>query len=121
MPQAARAKTKGISERVAEIRKDAGISQAEFGKRVGIRQSAVSKYEKGYPIPRFMRIAIAATFGANLSWLETGQGPKYVKPAEFPVTAHDLELLRFLKQQNSLYDLIKVHLNSAKRAAQGTR
>ena len=121
MPRVARAKAKALGDRVAEIRKDFGISQEEFGRRIGVRQSAISKYEKGYPMPKVVRIAVAATYGASLPWLETGKPPKYVKPEEFPVTAHDLELLRFLKQQNSLYELIRVHLNTARRAAQGDR
>ena len=122
MPRVARAKTKGrLGDRVAEIRKDFDISQEEFGRRIGIRQSAISKYEKGYPMPKVVRIAVAGIYGVTLSWLETGKPPKYVKPEEFPVTADDIALLRFLKQQNSLYDLIRVHLNTARRATQGGR
>lgn len=111
-----------LGNRVAEIRKDFGVSQKEFADRIGLRQSAISKYEKGYPMPKVVRIAIAATFGASLPWLETGQAPKYVKPEQRPVSAHDLELLRFLKQQNSLYDLIRSHLDaSTRRRAAGGR
>jgi transcriptional regulator with XRE-family HTH domain len=121
MPRVVKGKTKGLPERIAEIRRDYGISQEEFGRRIGIRQSAISKYEKGYPMPRVVRIAVAATFGAGLDWLENGQPPKYAKREEFPVTAHDLELLRFLKQQNSLYDLIRGHLSAARRSRQGKR
>ncbi len=116
MPRVVDGKTKGLAGRVAELRHDFGISQAEFGDRIGIRQSAISKYEKGYPMPKVVRIAIAATFGVSLSWLEEGKAPKYVKPRDQPVTTRDLELLRFLKRENSLYDLIRSHLASAKRA-----
>ena len=121
MPRAVKAKVKGLPERVAEIRRDFGISQEEFGSRIGIRQSAISKYEKGYPMPRVVRIAVAATFGINVDWLEKGQLPKLVKPEEFAITAHDLELLRFLKQQNSLADLIRLQLENARRSGRGSR
>lgn len=121
MPRTSTRKTKGLAERVAEVRRDFGISQEEFGRRIGVRQSAISKYEKRYPMPNVVRIAIAATFGVNLPWLQSGKPPKYVKPEESPVTAHDLELLRFLKQQNTLYDLIRFHLKAVKRAAQVNR
>jgi transcriptional regulator with XRE-family HTH domain len=117
MPRTVKGKAKGLAERVAEIRSDFAISQEEFGRRIGIRQSAISKYEKGYPMPKVVRIALAATFGVSLPWLEDGEPPKYLKPEESAVTAHDLDLLRFLKQQNRLYDLIRFHLNAVKRAA----
>lgn len=120
MPRTVKANMKGLPQRVAEIRRDFAISQAEFGGRIGIRQSAISKYEKGYPMPRVVRIAVAATFGVNIDWLETGQLPKYLKPEQFAVTARDLELLRFLKQQNSLYDLIRLQLDMARRPNRNT-
>lgn len=72
-------------------------------------------------MPRVVRIAVAATFGVNVDWLETGRMPKYVKPEAFAVTAHDLELLRFLKRQNSLYDLIRLQVGGTRRTARGSR
>lgn len=38
-----------------------------------------------------------------------------MKPEQYVVTEHDLELLRFLKQQNSLYDLIRLHVGPSSR------
>jgi transcriptional regulator with XRE-family HTH domain len=121
MPSEGTGKATGLAQRVTAIRKDFGISQEEFGRRIGVRQSAISKYEKGYPMPKVVRIAVAATFGVSLPWLEDGKPPKYVKPEQFAVTTHDLELLRFLRQQNTLYDLIRFHLNAVKRSSQGKR
>jgi len=121
MPTKAKGRAKGLASRVAEIRGDFGISQEEFGHRIGVRQSAISKYEKAYPMPKVVRIAIAATFGVSLPWLEDGTPPKYLKPEEFAVTAHDLELLHFLKQQNTLYDLLRFHLNAVKRSTHVVR
>jgi transcriptional regulator with XRE-family HTH domain len=117
MPRKDKDRATSLAARVSEIRKDFRISQEEFGRRIGVRQSAVSKYEKSYPMPKVVRIAIAAVFGVNLSWLENGKLPKYVTPKESLITTHDLELLRFLKRQNTLYGLIRFHLNAVKRAA----
>jgi hypothetical protein len=75
----------------------------------------VSKYEKGYPMPKVVRVAIAGAFGVRLPWLDEGEPPKYLKPQEYVVTEHDLELLRFLKQQNSLHDLIRLHIGPTAR------
>jgi len=36
---------------------------------------------------------------------------------QVPALEHAVKLLRFLKQQNRLYDLIRFHLNAVKRAA----
>ncbi len=36
-----------IGSRLAEIRKDRGISQVEFAQRLGVTQAAVSDYERG--------------------------------------------------------------------------
>jgi transcriptional regulator with XRE-family HTH domain len=115
MPRKDKKKFTSVAARIVEIRRDFRISQEEFGRRIGVRQSAVSKYEKSYPIPKVVRIAIAAVFGVNLSWIENGKSPKHVTSKE--VTSHDLELLRFLKRQNTLYGLIRFHLNAVKRAA----
>ena len=108
-------RTDSLALRVAEIRRDHDISQEEFGNRIGLRQSAISKYEKGYPMPKVVRIALAATYGVNLAWLESGALPKYLKPERVPVTSDDLELVRFLKRQSSLYDLIRGQLKASRR------
>lgn len=110
MPRRTRSTSQGLSARIAEIRRDFGLSQEEFGSRIGVRQSAVSKYEKGYPMPKVVRVAICGAFGVRLPWLEQGEPPKFLKREEYVVTEHDLALLRFLKQQSSLYDLIKPHI-----------
>ena len=108
-------RTDAFARRLAEIRRDYDISQEEFGARIGVRQSVVSKYERGYPMPKVVRIALAATYGVNLRWLETGEPPKYVKAERVPVTSDDLELIRFLKRQSSLYDLIRGHLTTSRK------
>lgn len=115
MPRRSRSTQQGLAARVAELRRDFGISQAEFGDRIGVRQSAISKYEKGYPMPKVVRVAIAGAFGVRLLWLDEGEPPKYQKPQEYVVTQNDLELLRFLKQQNSLYDLIRLKVGPGTR------
>ena len=108
-------RTDSFAKRVAEIRRDHDVSQEEFGIRIGLRQSVVSKYERGYPMPKVVRIALAATYGVNLAWLENGEGPKYVIAERVPVTSDDLELIRFLKRQSSLYDLIRGHLKTRRK------
>ena len=114
MPRTTKRRADAFARRLVEIRRDHDISQEEFGIRIGLRQSVISKYERGYPMPKVVRIALAATYGVNLAWLESGAVPKYVKAERLPVTADDLELIRFLKRQSSLYDLIRGQLKGRK-------
>ena len=97
MPRATKRRTDAFARRVVEVRHGHDISQEEFGIRIGLRQSVMSKYERGYPMPKVVRIALAAIYGVNLPWLESGVPPKYVKAERLPVTSDDLELIRFLK------------------------
>lgn len=115
MPRTTKRHANRFARRVVEVRRDHDLSQEEFGQRIGLRQSVISKYERGYPMPAVVRIALAAIYGVNLGWLESGEPPKYVKPERAPVTADDLALIRFLKRQSSLYDLIRGHLETKRR------
>lgn len=72
MPRRTRTTSQELAARIAELRRDFGLSQEEFGSRIGVRQSAVSKYEKGYPMPKVVRVAIAGAFGVRLPWLDEG-------------------------------------------------
>lgn len=54
-------------------RKEAGLSQDELSKRVGISKQAVSTYESGSKIPSFETAArIAKTLGISLNYLYSG-------------------------------------------------
>ena len=41
-----------MNSRIKELRLALGLNQTDFGKRIGITQSAVAGYEKGIRIPR---------------------------------------------------------------------
>lgn len=70
-----------IHERIKAVRKTVGISQAEFGKRVGISRDAVNNIENGRlkrpeqkePLYRL----ICAEFAINEQWLRTGEGDMF--------------------------------------------
>ena len=69
-----------ISERLAEIRKDAGLSQVAFAAKLGISQDHVSDLESGRRTPpEPLRIAICYKFAINPKWLEDGYGEKKAK------------------------------------------
>jgi transcriptional regulator with XRE-family HTH domain len=59
-----------LSRRLRDARVDAGLTQAELAKRLGITRSAVSQYESGRNKPSIAHFnEIARITGKPLSWL----------------------------------------------------
>ena len=51
-----------LGERISRLRRAAGLSQAELGRRVGVEAVQISKYERGFYAPRaavLSRLAVA--------------------------------------------------------------
>jgi transcriptional regulator with XRE-family HTH domain len=61
-----------IGKRIAEIRRNAKLSQDKFGERFGVTRAAVSNWERGQGIKRENLIAITQEFGVSFEWLATG-------------------------------------------------
>jgi transcriptional regulator with XRE-family HTH domain len=69
-----------MNERIKEIRLSFGLTQVEFGRRIGVKQSAVTGYENGNRQPLDTVItSICREFGVNETWLRTGEGPPFVE------------------------------------------
>lgn len=67
-----------LSQRIKAAR--GSLSQAEFGKRIGISQTSIGNYESGIRFPDSKTIvAICKTFGVSSEWLLMGAGPMYKK------------------------------------------
>ena len=65
-----------MNQRIKQVRKEFELSQAEFGKRIGISDAAVSKLESGKNTPSEQTIKLICTnFQIQYEWLTTGQGP----------------------------------------------
>lgn len=67
-----------IGERIKRIRKEAGLSMATFGKRIGVNSSSVAKWETGEnnPSERTLKL-ICSEFHINYLWLTKGEGEMY--------------------------------------------
>ncbi len=64
-----------LNERIKQLRKDLGLTQTEFGKRLGIKQTTVAGYETGGRIPIDAVVSlICREFNVNEEWLRTGEG-----------------------------------------------
>lgn len=67
-----------INERIKQIRKDKGLTQAEFGEKIGLKKTGASRIEQvGEPVnPRVIQL-ICNNFDINEEWLRYGTGEMY--------------------------------------------
>lgn len=67
-----------MNERIKQLRLELGLSQEEFGNRLGVGRGAITNIElnKVEPKPLFVSL-ICKTYGVRESWLRDGTGPMY--------------------------------------------
>lgn len=69
-----------MNERIRQLRKELKLSQTEFGKRLGIKQTTVAGYETGGRTPIDAVISlICREFNVNEKWLRDGVGEMFVQ------------------------------------------
>ena len=69
-----------VGIRIKELRRKLGLTQREFGRRIGVMDTVVRRWEKGEFEPTTEKLkAIATEFGINLNWLLLGEGEIFVK------------------------------------------
>lgn len=67
-----------MKDRILKIRKDAKLTQPEFGNVIGATRAMVASYEGGKVIPdKAMQMLICSKFNVSEYWLETGEGEPY--------------------------------------------
>lgn len=94
-----------MKDRIKLIREQNKLSQEDFGNKIKIKRSAVSKIESGLNNPSDQTIAlICSEFSINENWLRTGEGEMFTLQ-EDEEAAYVSELLE--DTENPLYDLIK--------------
>ena len=67
-----------MNERIKELRLKLGLSQDEFGRRLGVTRGAITNIElnKVEPKPLFIDL-MCREFHVNESWLRTGEGEMF--------------------------------------------
>lgn len=71
-----------MKDRIRELRKATALTQAEFGKKVGVSTSAEQKWELGVAVPSDAVIKlICREFAVNEEWLRTGEGEMKQSPS----------------------------------------
>ena len=69
-----------MNKRIRQIRLDLGLSQEEFGRRLGITKSAVSRIENSSNGASGQTVkSICREFSIDYAWLTTGQGEMFVE------------------------------------------
>lgn len=90
-----------IGQRIAALRKNARLSQAELAHTLGVSPSAVGMYEQGRREPSAAcLVAMAQVFGVTTDYLLTGR----------PTQPRDSQVLT--KMMEELVDLTQLHLQN---------
>lgn len=72
-----------MNERIKELRDVLGITLEEFGNRLGVTRTAISRLERGNRgVTDQMAISICREFGVNETWLRTGEGEMFEQTRE---------------------------------------
>ena len=95
-----------MNERIKQVRKSVGLTQAEFAYKLGIKPNTVTCYETGIRIPSDAIIkSISKNFNVSEYWLRTGEGEMII-----PITEDEklLEVLADLQvdETNPIRDLL---------------
>lgn len=64
-----------MKDRILQIRKASGLTQAQFGAMIGATRPMIASYEGGKVIPdKSIQMLICQKFDVNLVWLQHGKG-----------------------------------------------
>ena len=67
-----------MKERIVTLRKDLGLTQQEFGDRIGVKRGTVTNYELGrnFPTETVLQM-ICRVYGVRRQWLDSGEGEMF--------------------------------------------
>lgn len=69
-----------LNERIKSIRKALGMTQSDFGSRIGVKGNTITNYETGLRNPSDAVIfSICREFNIDEEWLRTGNGSMFVE------------------------------------------
>jgi transcriptional regulator with XRE-family HTH domain len=72
-----------MGRRIAQARKEAGLSQQAVANRFGISRAAVAQWENGDTFPGSAKLeGLAEVLRVSLEWLATGRGNKFAAESE---------------------------------------
>ncbi len=104
----------GIGQRIKQIRTELGLSQKEFGERIGIADSYVSEIESGKKYPsQLLLLAIEYCYGTQVEWLQTGKGGREVK-GDIKLTDEEKGFIKELRGNRELKTIVQLVVERCK-------
>lgn len=94
-------------ERIKQIRINAKMTQAEFAKRIGVSQPAITKIENNgvNNITEQMRKSICREFRVDPIWLSTGEGDMFIDQSVELIEILDKLLHNESKLANTMFKM----------------
>lgn len=92
-----------MNDRIKILRESEKLNMEQFGNRLGVTRSAISRIEKGERnLTEQMILSICREFYVSEEWLRTGNGEMYkIAEDQTALIVSDL-----LKEDNPFYDII---------------
>ena len=72
-----------MNERIKKLRKALDLTQAEFGRRIGMKQNTIALIEGGRKTSDQTVISICREFNVNEAWLRNGTGEMFAESETF--------------------------------------
>ena len=64
-----------LHERIRQVRKSYGLTLEQFGEKIGLKKSVLSRIENGYSMPQEQTLRlICRVFNISYAWLKDGVG-----------------------------------------------
>ena len=91
-----------MRKRIGQLRKSLGLTQKQFGEKIGVQRGTVTNYELGRNIPtETVRLMISKIYGVRRECLETGEGEMFKKKNRYE-QAWDMSE-KYLKDENEMF------------------